>query len=51
MFKILATKPEGRRSFERHKHRCEDSIKMDLKHRVYVDWIHLAQDKASSGLS
>jgi hypothetical protein len=41
---ILVEKPEGNRSFERNKRRCDDNIKMDFKEteRDSPDWIHLS---------
>jgi hypothetical protein len=30
-YKILAGKPEGKRSYGRHRRRWEDNIRMDLK--------------------
>ena len=38
-------KPEGERPTGRHKHRCEDNIKMDLQEVgcAGMDWIELAQ--------
>jgi hypothetical protein len=46
-YKILLGKPEGKRSLGRHRHRCEDNIRIDLREIVWenVDWMHLAQDR------
>jgi hypothetical protein len=30
-YRVLVGKPEGRRTLERHRHRWEDDIKMDLR--------------------
>jgi hypothetical protein len=40
-------KPEGRRPFERPRHRWDDNIKMDLQKVgwVNIDWIDLAEDR------
>jgi hypothetical protein len=32
---ILASQPEGKRSIRRHRRRCNDDTKMDLKETVY----------------
>jgi hypothetical protein len=42
--KILVGKPEGKRPLGRHRHRCEDNIKMDIKDIgwEFVDWIHMS---------
>jgi hypothetical protein len=34
-YRVLVGKPEGRRSLERHRHRWEDGIKIDLGE---VEW-------------
>jgi hypothetical protein len=46
-YKILAGKPEGKRSLGRPKRRWEDNIRMDLRERGWdgMDWIDLAQDR------
>jgi hypothetical protein len=51
-YKILVRKPHGKRPFERHRHRWEDNIRMDLKEIVWenVDWIHLSQDRVQCHL-
>jgi hypothetical protein len=43
----LVEKPEGKRPFERAKHRWTDNIKADLVEIGWsnVDWIGLAQDR------
>jgi hypothetical protein len=45
--RILAGKPEGKRSLERQRQRWENNIK--IGHREIgldgVDWIHLSQDR------
>ena len=40
-------KPEGTKSLERPRRRCEDNIKMDLREVGWadMDWINLAQDR------
>jgi hypothetical protein len=47
LYRILVRKPEGKRSFRRSRHRCEDNIKMDLREIGWevVDWSHLSQDR------
>jgi hypothetical protein len=45
--RVLVGRPEGKRSLERHRHRWEDNIKMDLR-EIGTDganWIRLAQDR------
>jgi hypothetical protein len=39
--------PEEKKPLGKHRHRCEDNIKMDLREigRDGVDWIHLTQDR------
>jgi hypothetical protein len=39
-------KPEEKRQLERHRHRWEDNIKMDLREIGWggIEWIHLAHD-------
>jgi hypothetical protein len=46
-YRILVGSPEGRRPLERHRHRWEDNIKMDLQELGWVgmDWIEVAQDR------
>jgi hypothetical protein len=46
-YRILADKPERKRSVVRTRCRCEDNIEMDLEEIKWdnVDWIHVAQDK------
>jgi hypothetical protein len=46
-YRVLVRKPEGRRPLERPRHRCDDSIKMDLSEIGWsgMDWIHVAQDR------
>jgi ribosome biogenesis protein Nip4 len=46
-YNILVGRPEGRRPLGRHRRRCENNIKMDLREMGFgdVDWIHLAQGK------
>jgi hypothetical protein len=47
VYKILVSKPDGKRPLERPRCRWEDIIRHDLKETrcEVVDWIHLAQDK------
>jgi hypothetical protein len=44
---ILVGKPEGKRPFERPRHRWEDNIKADLQEVGCggMDWIELAHDR------
>jgi len=46
-YKILVRKLKGKRLFGRHRCRCEDDIKRDLKTIVCegVDWIHLTHGR------
>ena len=47
VYRVLAGKPEGKRSLERPRHRWEDNIKMDLQ-KVKGgcgEWMELAQDR------
>jgi hypothetical protein len=39
---MLIEKPGGEIPLIRHRHRCEDNIKMDLREIILedVDWIH-----------
>jgi hypothetical protein len=45
--RILARKPEGKRSLGRQRRRWVDNIKIDLRDIVWdgMDWIDLAQDR------
>jgi hypothetical protein len=45
--RVLAGKPEGKRTFGRPRRRWEDNIKMDLQDVGCggMDWIELAQDR------
>jgi len=47
VYRILVGKPEGKRPFGRHTHRCEDNIKIHLQEvgSGGIDWIDLAQDR------
>jgi hypothetical protein len=47
VYRALVGKPEGKRPFERLRHRWEDNIKMDLQEMRcgVIDWIDLAQDR------
>jgi len=47
VYRVLAEKPEGKRSLRRHRRRWDDNIKMDLQEVGCgsVDRIELAQDK------
>jgi len=49
---IFLGKPEGRSPLERPRHRQEDNIWLDLTEMrlARMDWIHLAQDRASGTL-
>jgi hypothetical protein len=46
-YKILIGKPEGKRSFRRHRCRYEDNIRMDLTEIVQEGecWIHMALNR------
>jgi hypothetical protein len=46
-YRILVGNPEGERPPVRHKHRWEDTIKMDLREIGWggMDWIHPALDR------
>jgi hypothetical protein len=48
---ILIGKPEGKWPLWRPRRRWEDNIKLDHndKGSEYVDWIHVAQDRAKVG--
>jgi hypothetical protein len=39
----MVRKPEGKRTFGRHKHRSEDNVKINIKNRTEA-WIDLVQD-------
>jgi hypothetical protein len=45
----LVGKPEGKRPLGSHRHRCEDSIQMDLQEMGWdggcIDWLDLSQDR------
>jgi hypothetical protein len=45
VYRILVGKPEGKKPLRRHKHRWEDTIKMDLRKMSLegADCINLAQ--------
>ena len=47
MHRVLVGKPEGKRSWGRHRRRWEDNIKMDLQEvgGGCVNWMELAQDR------
>jgi hypothetical protein len=47
VYRVLMGKPEGKRPFERARHRWEDGIRMDLREIGWesVDWLQLAQDR------
>jgi hypothetical protein len=45
-YRILVTRPEGRRRLRRPRRTWEDKIKMDLQDGIgAMDWIELTQDK------
>jgi hypothetical protein len=46
-YKILVSKPEGKRPLRRPRHRWEDDIRMDLREVGWegVDWMHMSQDR------
>jgi hypothetical protein len=53
VYRVLVGRPEGKRLLGRHRRRCEDNIKLDLR-EIGIDganWIQLAQDGSSGGLS
>jgi hypothetical protein len=43
MYKVRWS-PEGKRPFERARHRWEDNIRVDLREIGWEVWIHLAKD-------
>ena len=47
MHRLLVGKPEGKRSWGRHRRRWEDNIKMELQEvgGGCEDWMELAQDR------
>jgi len=49
VYRVLMTKPGGRRPLERTRRRWADNISMDLQEVgcEYMDWIGLAQDRDS----
>jgi hypothetical protein len=52
VYKILVGKLEGKRPFGTPRHRWQDNIKMDLREIGLegVDWVHLAQVRASGSI-
>jgi hypothetical protein len=48
-YRILVGRPEGRRPFERHGHRWEDNIKMDLQEVGWGAWTGLIWLKIGTG--
>jgi len=46
-YNILVGKPEGKRPIERHRHRWEFNIRMNIRERGWegVDWMYRAQDR------
>jgi len=44
--RVLVARPEGKRALQRHRHRWEANIKMDLREKGIhgVKWIQLAQE-------
>ena len=46
-YRILLGKSEGDKPLGKHRQRCDDNIKMDLKETrwVRVGWTYVAQDK------
>jgi hypothetical protein len=47
VYKVLAGKPEGKRSLERTRSSWENGIRMDLRETSWTkaEWIQLAQDR------
>jgi hypothetical protein len=47
VYKVLAVRPEGRRSLGRQMRRWEDEIRMDFRETVWgsLEWVKLAQDR------
>jgi hypothetical protein len=45
--RILVGKPEGKRPLGRHRRRCKDNIRMDLREIGWggMDWIDLTLDR------
>jgi hypothetical protein len=45
-YRFLVGKPQRRRPFGRHRRRCEDNIKMNLREVGWgMDWIDMAPDR------
>jgi hypothetical protein len=46
-YRVLVTKPEGRRPLGRPRHRWEDNVKMDFREVGWgdIEWIDLVEDK------
>jgi hypothetical protein len=46
-YTILVGNPEGKTPLRRHRRKCEDNIKMDLREMREggVDWVHLARHR------
>jgi hypothetical protein len=51
-YKFLVVNLDGKRQLGKPKQRLEHNIKMDLTEIRWegVEWVHLAQDRANSGL-
>jgi len=49
VYRVLVGRPEGKRQLVRHRHRLENSIKMNLQEIEWwcmgLDWINLAWDR------
>jgi hypothetical protein len=47
VYRVLVGRPKGKRPLGRHRCRCEDNIKMDLREIGIngANWIQLAQDR------
>jgi len=40
-YRVVVGKPEGQRPLGRHRRRCEDNIKMDLKEVCGLIWLRI----------
>jgi hypothetical protein len=47
MYNILVARREGKRPLRRHRRRCEDNIRMDLREMGWegMNWMDVAQDR------
>jgi hypothetical protein len=51
VYRVLVGRPEGKITLGKHRHRCEDNIKMELREIGIdgVNWIRLTQDRVRLG--